>query len=446
MPFSSFNFILLVPFLVLSFWMMPRQLQKPWLLALSVLVYLAAGWQDLALLFGAVLVNWAVPKFSRDLQRACGLMVALDVAFLAYFKYRVFLANPGGWAHPGAVVIPLGISFYAFQLIAYQIELRRGELAEQPPFGDFLLYILFFPHHQAGPIMRPHAFLRCFEMARTFYASRFTSGVLIFLWGLAKKVWIADLAAPSANQLFGKLELGQLGVNLPLLGVLYGIQIYADFSGYSDMAVGLGRLFGFKFDRNFHQPYLASGPSEFWRRWHVTLSQWLRDFIYLPLGGNRKGRARTLVNLMAVMVLGGLWHGAGWNFVAWGALHGLLLVAGRLSPRRLLSLPRWVRVAAFQGAVAMTWLPFRESDLGALGRALAQPGSILGPGLGTAALLLALAILFSLLEERLEGAFTALLRRCARMPLPLLATGYGAAFWAVLVGAGHATTFIYQRF
>jgi len=234
-------------------------------------------------------------------------LIATDLGVLAWFKYRAFLAALATWDQPLAIIIPLGISFYIFQLIAYQVEVRRGQVSVKPPFLDFFLYIFFFPHHQAGPIMRPHAFLINFISPRTFFRSRMTTEAAIFLWGLFKKVWIADVVAPFVDALYFRFHdrNGTQG-NLWLMGVVYGIQIYGDFSGYSDMAVGLGRMFGFNFDRNFHQPYLARGAAEFWRRWHVTLSQWLRDFLYIPLGGGRGPQSRVIVNLMVVMLLGGL--------------------------------------------------------------------------------------------------------------------------------------------
>ncbi len=447
MPFSSFNFILLLPFLLLAFWSLPPKLQKAWLLVASLIVYMAAGWRDLALLVGAVSVNWVVPRFWGGRHRIAGAMVVLNVAFLACFKYAGFLESLVTGGEAEALVIPLGISFYIFQLIAYQVELARGELEVQPPFWDFLLYIFFFPHHQAGPIMRPHAFLRCFTAPRTFFRSRLVTGLLIFLWGLFKKVWIADLVAPFVDQGFGNLHYFHGGrENLPYLAVLYGIQIYGDFSGYSDMAVGIGRLFGFKFDRNFHQPYLASGASEFWRRWHVTLSKWLRDFIYIPLGGNRGSSTRTLVNLMVVMLLGGLWHGAGWNFVLWGGLHGLLLVGERLLP-----LPRWPflklpRTLLFQALVMLTWLPFRERSPDVIWQAMGRASAWVGPGLKAAVLLFLAVLAFAWVEERLERAFVSISRTALALPFPVLSFAYGVAFWLVLVGGGHATTFIYQRF
>lgn len=426
---------------------MPRRGQKWWLLVLSLFVYCAAGWRDLALLVSVVTCNWLGPVFLGATRRVTGALIAANLGVLAWFKYRAFLAVLGGWNHPLSVIIPLGISFYIFQLIAYQVEVRRGQVAVKPPFLDFFLYIFFFPHHQAGPIMRPHAFLINFTRPRTFFYSRMTTGATIFLWGLFKKVWIADVVAPFADALFFRFHdrSGTQG-NLWLMGVVYGIQIYGDFSGYSDMAVGLGRMFGFKFDRNFHQPYLARGAAEFWRRWHITLSQWLRDFLYLPLGGGRGSQWRVMSNLMLVMLLGGLWHGAGWNFIFWGALHGALLVIGRLLPD---SQGRWLgigKLVLFQLAVMLTWVAFREPSLEAILTAAGRGSAWWGRDTAVAMALLAGILAFSWAEGWLESRFILITRLMQRTPLPLLSVVYGCLLFLALIGAGSATTFIYQRF
>ena len=447
MPFSSFNFLLVLPLMILSFWALPPRFQKVWLLVLSLFVYFAAGWKDLALLVSLVGLNWAGPAWLGATRDVTTGLIASDLCVLGWFKYRAFFATLAGWSQPMSVVIPLGISFYIFQLIAFQVEVRRGQVSPRTPFFDFFLYIFFFPHHQAGPIMRPHAFLINFSRPCTFFRSRMTTGVLIFLWGLFKKVWIADMISPLVDsQYFWFHDRDGLRGNLWLLGVLYGIQIYGDFSGYSDMAVGLGRIFGFKFDRNFHQPYLARSASEFWSRWHITLSQWLRDFVYLPLGGNRVSQSRMLINLMLVMLLGGLWHGAGWNFLLWGGMHGSLLVLGRLMP----DLPgRWVgmvRLLAFQLIVTLTWVAFREPSVGNLINAAGRLSAWWGPETALALVFLAALLAFSQVEQWLEMHFVLLIHRLDKAPFPLLALAYGCLLFIAFIGAGSATTFIYQRF
>jgi len=447
MSFSSFNFILSLPIFVLTFWLMPKALQKYWLILLSFIVYMAAGLPDFLLLFGAVFANWAVPYAAPDKRRAAAVMVVANIGFLAWFKYRIFLSGLVG-LHPAyALVIPLGISFYIFQMISYQVEIRRGQVTGNGSFWEFFLYIFFFPHHQAGPIMRPHAFLICFHQARTFFRSRMLTGLLIFLWGLFKKVWIADLIAPKVDEAYLTFHnSGGREGSLVFLAVMYGIQIYGDFSGYSDMAVGIGRFFGYKFDRNFHQPYVSRGASEFWRRWHVTLSQWLRDFVYIPLGGNRGTYLRTLVNLFLVMLVGGLWHGAGWNFVLWGAMHGAYLIWERVMPSPQGAWARWPKYILFQLLVMLTWIPFREPSMAAIWHALPRSSAWFGSATDHALKYFAAILLFAHLEQALERRFTGLVKRTARIPTPTFAVAYGILIFLVLIGAGNATTFIYQRF
>jgi alginate O-acetyltransferase complex protein AlgI len=446
-PFSSLNFLVILPLLLLVYWRLPTSLKRVWLLVASLIVYLAAGWQDLLLLVVVTTANWVSSALFPGSRRAPKLLVVADVAVLAWFKYRYFVAGLFGAETAGSLVIPLGISFYIFQLISYQVELLKGVLRERPTFFAFFLYIFFFPHHQSGPIMRPHKFLGVFNAGRKWNPARFRIGVLIFLWGLFKKVWIADwLASGLVEQSYRDLHQsrGEVG-NVLLLAVVYGVQIYADFSGYSDIAVGLGRMFGFKLDRNFHQPYVAFGPSEFWRRWHVTLSQWLRDHIYIPLGGNRHGEARTLVNLMIVMLVGGLWHGAGWAFVLWGGLHGVYLVVERVA-KPWLDRVRPLGFVLFQLLFMLAWIPFREPDIGAVLTLFSRGSAWVGPESATALVWLAGIVAFSWAENLLERAFPRLIRMCGRWPAPQFALAHAVLLLVILSGVRHETVFIYQRF
>jgi alginate O-acetyltransferase complex protein AlgI len=448
MPFSSLNFLLLLPVIVVVFWALPLRFQRHWLLVSSAVVYLYAGWTDLGLLAGITTLNWLTTRLWPARARLCHAMVVADLVFLGWFKYRYFLGGIIGHGHPGAeLIIPLGISFYVFQLISYQIEIARGVIEAPPGFYAFFLYIFFFPHHQAGPIMRPHAFLICFEKPRHWARSRFQIGVILVLWGLFKKVWLADLIAPVANRAFEAFHLsrGAAG-NVFYLSVLYGIQIYADFSGYSDIAVGLGRMLGFKLDRNFHQPYTATGASEFWQRWHITLSQWLRDHVYIPLGGNRRGMWRTLVNLMITMLVGGLWHGAGWAFLIWGGLHGLYLVIQRFLPEARGAFARSASYVTFQILAMLTWLPFREVSIGAIARGMTRWSGWVSPELPLAAALFIGILLFSHLEQALERRFVKLLKTVNAVPPLLFPAACSLILYLVLFGGGRATTFIYQRF
>lgn len=447
MPFSSINFLVLIPALLLVYWQLPASLKRVWLLIASLIVYLAAGWRDLLLLVVVTTANWVSTAILPRSRWAPRIMIVADVAVLGWFKYRYFVAGLFGHGTSTSLIIPLGISFYVFQLISYQIETAKAVLRERPTFFAFFLYIFFFPHHQSGPIMRPHKFLGAFQRGRRWNPARFRIGAVVFLWGLFKKIWIADwLVGGLVDRSYRELHQSHgLAGNALFLAVIYGVQIYADFSGYSDIAIGLGRMFGFKLDRNFHQPYVATGPSEFWRRWHVTLSQWLRDNVYIPLGGNRKGETRMLVNLMLVMLVGGLWHGAGWAFMLWGGLHGAYLILERLGARWL-DRVRPLKYVLFQTLFMLAWIPFREPDGKVVVSLLGRASAWTGPQTGVAALWMVAILGFSWLEDALERSFPSLFRRLGSLAEPAFALGYAVLFLAILSGVRHETVFIYQRF
>jgi alginate O-acetyltransferase complex protein AlgI len=249
------------------------------------------------------------------------------------------------------LILPLGISFYTFETISYVVDVYLGRARPIRNPLDYALYIMFFPHLVAGPIVRPHEFLPQLAQSKRWSWTRLELGGRLFLLGFIKKAVIADRLAPVADMVFEKPEV--FGSSAVWLGVLsYSVQIYCDFSGYSDMAIGLAHSLGFKLPRNFRLPYLSENIGEFWGRWHITLSTWLRDYLYIPLGGNRVGRWNTYRNLIVTMFLGGLWHGASWTFAAWGLYHGALLALHKALPRPAWLAPLRVRPVA----VAMTFL------------------------------------------------------------------------------------------
>ncbi len=259
--------------------------------------------------------------------------VAANLAALAYFKYADFFlrtaVNLTGADIPLlGVVLPLGISFFTFTQIAYLVDVHAGKVIERNPI-HYGLFVTYFPHLIAGPVLHHAEMMPQFRLAEIYrpYLRNFAIGLTFLCLGLAKKVLVADSVAPLANAVFGLGPEVELAASAAWLGVIaYTLQIYFDFSGYSDMAVGLSLLFGVRLPYNFNSPYQAWNITEFWRRWHMTLSRFLRDYLYVPLGGNRLGRTRRYVNLMVTMLLGGLWHGASWTFVVWGGLHGAYLV------------------------------------------------------------------------------------------------------------------------
>ncbi|MBP9948072.1 MAG: MBOAT family protein, partial [Vicinamibacteria bacterium] len=267
------------------------------------------------------------------------------------------------------VVLPLGISFYTFQSMSYTIDIYRGHARPLASFVDFACFVSMFPQLVAGPIIRFSEIADQLS-SRTHTFEKFARGVVFFSLGLAKKVLIANPCGFVADAAFDAASRHPLEAWTGALA--YAFQIYFDFSGYSDMAIGLGLMFGFVFPKNFDSPYRAESITDFWRRWHISLSTWLRDYLYLPLGGNRKGARRTYLNLAVVMLLGGLWHGASWNFVVWGGLHGAWLAferaLGKRSPYSFL--PRPARVLLTFTGVLVTWVFFRAADLNAAVRYL----------------------------------------------------------------------------
>ncbi len=356
-----------------------------WLLAASFVFY---GWWNppyLLLLTGSMGVNFALGLYisrNRRLRRgglALGLGVGANLLLLGYYKYAGFFIQTfndltDSTFSLGPILLPLAISFFTFQQIAYLVDARRGE-TEEHRFIDYCLFVIFFPQLIAGPIVHHAQVLPQFRKpprgkGPLINPRDLSVGLAIFILGLAKKVLIADEVSPLAIDVFARSDAGlPIGAAEAWAGALaYSLQIYFDFSGYSDMAIGLGRLFGIRIPVNFNSPYQATSIIEFWRRWHITLSIFLRDYLYFPLGGNRMGKVRRYTNLFVTMLLGGFWHGAGWTFLIWGALHGFYLMVNHAA-RALLGPPRGpAHLRRLTGwaltflAVLFAWVFFRARD------------------------------------------------------------------------------------
>ena len=374
MLFSSLVFVwLFLPAVFLLYKIMPGIGAKNALLLLASLLFY--GWGEptyIILMLASVTINWlsglAVNGLKKGRGAALAVSVAVNLGLLGYFKYFDFLASAvnaltgGGTIALRDIALPLGISFYTFQALSYVIDLYRGEIKVQKNWFTLTLYVSFFPQLIAGPIVR-YADVETALRSRTQTVDEITYGIRRFLYGLAKKVILANAFAAGADEIFG-LSVQDVSTPLAWMGaLLYAMQIYYDFSGYSDMAIGLGSMFGFHFPENLNYPYLSASVREFWRRWHISLSTWFRNYLYIPLGGNRKGKVRTLVNLMIVFLCTGLWHGANWQFVAWGVYYGMFLIAERLFlGRRLEKLPVINRVYTLL-VVLMGWVIFRAPGL-----------------------------------------------------------------------------------
>ena len=354
MVFSSLTFIcVFLPIVFLLALVVPGTRAKNLLLAVASLVFYAYGEPVYVLLMAASTVaNWALGRAlgwarERGRERAhtavLVLAVALNLGALGFFKYAGMLvetlnALTGLSLAEPDVSLPVGISFYTFQALSYVIDVWRGEVAPQRSYLKVLLYVSFFPQLIAGPIVKYHDIEHQLdERAITF--DGVAIGLRRFCFGLAKKVLVSNVMGEVADAIFDASLASVNAAGAWIGAVAYLVQIYFDFSGYSDMAIGAARMFGFSFKENFRYPYAATTVKEFWRRWHVSLSTWFREYVYIPLGGNRKGRARTVVNKLVVFFLCGLWHGAAWTFVAWGLVHGLFLLLEEYVPMHRLPRP-----------------------------------------------------------------------------------------------------------
>ena len=386
MIFNSLEYFIFLPLVLALYYALGRRGQNGLLLAASYFFYGWWDWRFLSLLLVSTGIDYAVGlAIARRPARKRGwllLSLAANLGLLGFFKYfnffvdsaAVLLAGLGFEPHLPVlrIVLPVGISFYTFQTMSYTIDVYRGQLAPARSLLDFALYVSFFPQLVAGPIERATHLLPQFSQPRIVTRPMIESGCFLILLGLFRKVVVADGVAPLANAVFASAQTAS-GPELCLGAMFFAIQIYGDFAGYSDIARGTARLFGFDIMVNFAQPYLSRNITEFWRRWHVSLSTWLRDYLYIPLGGNRQGVAATYRNLFLTMLLGGLWHGARWNFVVWGGLHGLYLAVHKYWLARRGRKPATAAVARFGGRelvgvvstfllVDFTWIFFRCSS------------------------------------------------------------------------------------
>ena len=345
MVFSSLTFLcVFFPAVFLLYYLLPSMPAKNALLIISSLLFYAYGEPVYVLLMaGSASLNYLYGLWigrAGKKKPVLALAVGTNFLILGIFKYADMLIDTcnrltGAQIPLIRVSLPIGISFFTFQALSYLIDVYRGQVKAQKNYAHMLLYISFFPQLIAGPIVKYHDIERQISN-RTFDLEQTAEGFRRFIVGLSKKVLLSNTAALAADAVFAA-ELAQVGALAAWIGaVSYLFQIYFDFSGYSDMAIGLGRMFGFTFQENFNYPYISCSVQEFWRRWHISLSTWFKEYLYIPLGGNRKGRARTYVNKLFVFFCTGLWHGADWTFVIWGLYHGLfLLLEGILPVKRL---------------------------------------------------------------------------------------------------------------
>jgi len=390
MLFNSFHFL----FFFLIFWPIYLALsgtsRRVFTLAASYYFYMCWSTKYIAVIWGITIIDY-ISGIMIDRARSQStkrlymiLSIGSNLGLLAVFKYFNFLSvsvsqalHPVGINDPPfllSVILPIGLSFHTFQAMSYTLDVYKGKAPAEKSLLNYALYVAFFPQMVAGPIERPNHLLPQFRRAHRFDWANVRAGGRLTLWGLFKKMVIADGIAPFVNMVYGHPDRFP-GIALLLATCMFAIQIYCDFSGYSDMAIGLARVMGFELTTNFRRPYFARSIGEFWHRWHISLSTWFRDYVYIPLGGNRVAIPRFYLNIMITFMLSGLWHGANWAFVIWGAFHGICLVLSHVTASLRASIRRVAGVEKFPAALAffqvaitcslvtLGWIFFRAASL-----------------------------------------------------------------------------------
>ena len=450
-----------------AYWSLRRQTPRMVVLLLAS-IYFYARWNPwlVGLVLGTALFDYWIAiriEDSDDPRRRRALLVAslcVTLGLLAFFKYTNFLAGVlwsagaalglAGTAPVFQIVLPLGISFYTFETVSYVVDVYRRRLPAERKLLDYSLFLLFFPHLIAGPIVRPASFLPQLRVLQRFDWSRMELALRLFVLGFIKKAVIADQLALLVDPVYA--APGAYATSALWIATLgYAIQIYCDFSGYTDMALGCAHAFGLRLPMNFDVPYMSLNVAEFWRRWHISLSSWLRDYLYIPLGGNRGSSAATYRNLLLTMLLGGLWHGAAWTFVAWGAYHGALLALHRALPW-----PRFLERAAFAPAragftflcVCLGWVLFRArslSDAGTVYAGLFTPTG--GHALAPSVLAVFAGLFAVVLAAHHVARFADVESLVRRLPAPVAAGALASAILlAQLLAPDEGGAFIYFQF
>lgn len=484
MTFNSFEFLIFFPIFLLLYFLLPKKLKMPAMLIMSYWFYAAWNFRLLALIlfttavsyFCAIIIEKAEKKALKKLCITVTLIVCLGTLF--FFKYYNFLADSvAGIA--GAVsgktydfslnlVLPVGISFYTFQTLSYAIDVYRGDIKAERNFFWYALFVSFFPQLVAGPIERPDNLMPQLKEFHKLNAENAFLGMQKMAVGFFKKIVVADILATYVNAVYNDIAAAT-APGIILATVLFAVQIYCDFSGYTDIAIGCSRIMGIKLMQNFDRPYTARSIKEFWDRWHISLSTWFRDYLYIPLGGNRCSRARYYMNLFIVFLVSGLWHGANWTFVLWGALHGFFRVFGTATKKSRMALYDKMGInrdskifAAMQRFctfffVCLAWVFFRANSIGDIGTAFGKlfsssawsfSDTVSGMGLTAAgAICVVLAIASLIMLDKLMSIPQAENDSCAVKKSTIMCiTWVVIAAWVLILSAGGASTFIYFQF
>ncbi|MBQ7580721.1 MAG: MBOAT family protein [Clostridia bacterium] len=390
MLFNSLSYAIFLPIVFFLFWLSPKKIKWMVLLAASYYYYMSWGIKYCVWIILTTVVSYLCARMieKRDDEKSKKLFMVLPIVFiigtLVFFKYFNFLSETvtsvlRAFSLPASdftlkLIMPLGISFYSFQSVGYIVDVYNGKTPAQKHFGKFALFISFFPHVLSGPIARANDLMPQLEFEKKFDFEQASYGVRQLVWGFYKKVVVSGLCAYVVNGVYDSLE-GQKGFVLICATVFYAFQIYCDFSGYSDIAIGSAKILGIDLMTNFKTPYMSQSIKEFWGRWHISLSTWFRDYIYIPLGGNRKGNVKYIFNIIITFLVSGLWHGAAWTFIVWGLLHGVLQVietyvykigflkrfAPKKGEKKILCPSGLIKLFLTFALVCFTWIFFRAN-------------------------------------------------------------------------------------
>ena len=474
MVFNSIHFVLFFAVVYALYRALPHRAQNWMLLAASYYFYAAWDWRFLSLLIGSTVVDFFVARYlwratdNRRRRWALAASLAFNLGMLGFFKYFNFfqdsiaaLFSGLGWRLDFVtvnVLLPIGISFYTFMTISYVIDVYRREIEPTRSLPDFALFVAYFPHLVAGPILRASLLLPQIAQPRTIRPTQIVEGLWLTGWGFFQKMFVADNLARLVDTVFGPSATPS-GLDVLIASYAFAFQIYGDFAGYSNIARGISKVMGIELNVNFLFPYFVISPQEFWRHWHISLSTWLRDYLYIPLGGNRSGEWRTNRNLLVTMVLGGLWHGAAWTFVLWGAYQGAVLVIARQIARlgrRLgwqvpagFTWPRVLTAFLMFHVTCYGWLIFRAESVAQLVGFSTLLVSDLQPSATTVSSLL---VPFLLTVAPLLAVHVYQARKGSELaplgaPLPWRYAVYGAVFYLVLLfGDFEGAQFIYFQF
>ncbi len=460
MLFNSAIYLLFLPLVAVLYYALPLWWRRVMLVIASYGFYMVWSVPFSSLLVFSTIIDYTaarvIDESKSPVKQRIALLVSLtaNLGVLAVFKYADFFTNSSYslfGVHPWPelnLILPLGISFYTFQTMSYTIDVYRGHLRARKSFMDVALYVSFFPQLVAGPIIRADILIPQIREENEANWQLIRAGIALIIWGLIKKIFFADAMAPIVNEAYNNISATS-GWSLLSATYAFAIQIYCDFSGYTDIAIGSALVIGIRLPANFRQPYLSCSIREFWRRWHISLSTWLRDYLYIPLGGSKKGPTRTQINLMLTMLLGGLWHGAGWNWVVWGGLQGLMMIVERAiglsqsRPKKVMTIIiRWFITF---NLVCLSWVFFRAANVGDAWEILTRIGTAAdGHSFTIWQPIAALGLLLAVEMLHIRKRFVSILQQSPRLALWM--TIFAFMFFLLAFRGAQSPEFIYFQF